>query len=95
MPNTTLLKSVKLDEGTVARIHQLSLAKNRSAHWIMKEAINAYVEKEEQLQQLNQDCIEAWERFQGDGLHVRADEVLTWLDTWGENDVMPAPQCHK
>ena len=39
--------SVKLDDDLKSRIQHLAETRNRSAHWIMREAIRDYVEREE------------------------------------------------
>jgi predicted transcriptional regulator len=28
-------------------------------------------------------------------LHATADEVDSWLDSWGSDNELPAPICHK
>lgn len=42
-----------------------------------------------------QDAINAWQEYQDTGLHVTGDKVITWLDTWGEENEQTAPVCHK
>ena len=42
-----------------------------------------------------QDAINAWNEYQETGLHVTGDEVIAWLDTWGEENEKAAPICHK
>ena len=39
--------SVKLDADTRGRVEKLAAACNRSAHWVMREAIGQYVVREE------------------------------------------------
>ena len=95
MPTVIIPQSVKLDQELVSRIKQLAESKKRSAHWVMREAISAYVEHEEQVQRLNQENIDAWNAFQKNGLHVTANEVTAWLDSWGADEVKAAPKCHK
>jgi len=40
--------SVKLDDELKSRIQHLANARHRSPHWIMREAIRNYVEREEE-----------------------------------------------
>ncbi|MBL8576727.1 MAG: CopG family ribbon-helix-helix protein [Mesorhizobium sp.] len=87
--------SIKLDEDLKGRIQHLAEARRRSAHWIMREAIAQYVEREEQRETLRQDTLRAWEEFQASGLHATADEVDKWLASWGAENEQPAPECHK
>lgn len=87
--------SIKLDDELKGRVQQLAEVRRRTPHWIMREAIAQYVEREEKREALRQDCIEAWEDYQATGLHATAEEVDAWLASWGNADELPAPVCHK
>jgi predicted transcriptional regulator len=93
--NTAKPVSVKLDSDTRARVEQLAQARNRTAHWMMREAISQYVDREEKRDAFKQDTINAWKEYQETGLHATADEVETWLNSWGTDNELPAPICHK
>lgn len=86
--------SVKLDDDLRERIQSLAESKQRSAHWIMREAIRTYVEKEEVQQNLNQASEEAMEHYSKTGLHVTHAEVTKWLESWGTDEELDPPQCH-
>ena len=86
--------SVKLDLSTRARVENLAEARQRTAHWVMREAITQYVDREEKREAFRQDTIKAWEEYRSTGLHVTADEADTWLAQLEQgNDVEP-PECH-
>lgn len=87
--------SVKLDSDTRTRIEQLAETRHRTTHWLMREAIKQYVEREEKREAFRQDTIKAWDEYQETGLHTTAAEVDTWLASWGTENELPAPQCHK
>lgn len=87
--------SVKLDPDIRARIEHLAQARHRTTHWLMREAISQYVEREEKREAFRQDAIRAWEEYQETGLHATAAEVDAWLVSWGTESERPAPQCHK
>lgn len=87
--------SVKLDDGMKGRVQHLAKARKRTSHWIMREAISQYVEREEKREMLRQDTLEAWTEFQETGLHATAEEVDQWLASWGTESEQPAPECHK
>jgi predicted transcriptional regulator len=87
--------SVKLDPDTRARIENLAEARHRTAHWVMREAISQYVDREEKREAFRQDAIKAWDEYQETGLHATAGEVDTWLASWGTENELPAPVCHK
>ncbi len=75
--------SLKLDEELKGRVQQLAETRRRSAHWIMREAITQYVEREEKREVLRQETLKAWDDFESNGLHATADEVEKWLSGWG------------
>jgi predicted transcriptional regulator len=97
MSNTTPVKtvSVKLDQDTRAKIENIAEAQNRSAHWVMREAISQYVDREEKRAAFRKDTLKAWDEYQQTGLHVTATEVDTWLASWGTENPLPTPICHK
>lgn len=91
----TRAMSVKLDLTTRTRVENLAEARHRSAHWLMREAICQYVEREEKREAFRQDTIKAWVEYQETGLHATAEEVDAWLASWGTENELPAPICHK
>jgi predicted transcriptional regulator len=86
--------SLKLDTATKERVHRLASARRRSPHWIMREAVQQYLEREEKREQLRQDALVAWADYQTTGLHVTAREADAWLARLeaGKNAVIP--KCH-
>lgn len=87
--------SLKLDDELKGRVQHLAESRRRSAHWIMREAIAQYVEREEKREALRRETLNAWDEFQATGLHVTAGEVENWLSKWGTDDEHAAPECHK
>ena len=87
--------SLNLDDELKGRVQQLAEARGRSSHWIMREAIAQFVEREEKREALRQGTLEAWNEFEATGLHVTGAEVEKWLSTWGIDDELSAPECHK
>lgn len=87
--------SIKLDDELKGRVQNLAAARRRTSHWIMREAIAQYVEREEKREVLRQHTLEAWEEFRATGLHATAEEVEKWLSSWGTENELPAPECHE
>jgi predicted transcriptional regulator len=86
--------AIKIDEETKTRLKTLAAARDRTPHWLMREAITQYVDREEKREALRQDTLQAWEQFQATGLHVTGDEADAWLQQLEQgNDVEP-PECH-
>lgn len=87
--------AVKIDADMKERMKRLAGARHRTTHWVMREAIREYVEREEKREALKQEAINAWQEYQETGLHVTGDEVIAWLDSWGDENEQTAPVCHK
>lgn len=86
--------SIKLDEELKDREQRLADSRERSAHWLMRAAIEEYVDREERREAFKREALEAWETYQTTGLHVTSDEMRKWLASWGTEDELPAPKCH-
>lgn len=96
MQNTSISPvAIKLDQATKDRVKHLADAKDRSAHWLMKEAISQYLDREEEREQLKKQSLESWQSYQETGLHVTGAEVKDWLATWGEAEQKSKLECHK
>jgi len=87
--------SLKIDDALKSRVQTLATQRRRSSHWIMLEAIQQYVEREEARENFKQDAVAAWEACQETGLHLTGQEVRAWLDTWGSEQEMVVPECHR
>lgn len=86
--------SLKLDDATKARVKLLAAARDRSPHWIMREAIREYVEREEKREAFARSAVEAWTSYRETGLHVTGEEAAGWLESWGTAGEGPPPACH-
>ena len=87
--------SVKLDDELKSRIQHLADARQRSAHWIMCEAIRNYVEREEARESFKQEALASWAAYQETGQHLTGQEVRDWLNTWGTDKETEIPACHE
>ena len=90
-PATT---SLKLDVELKERVQRLAAARRRSAHWIMREAVEQYVGREEKREQYRQDALAAWSEYQATGLHATAEEADAWLSKLEAGEDAEAPSCH-
>ncbi len=93
--STTRAVAIKLDQDIRERVQRLADARQRTPHWMMKEAISQYLEREEKREALRQDAVNVWNEYKTTGMHVSADEVTAWLETWGDENEQAAPICHK
>ena len=78
--------AIKIDDDIKAR--------HRTAHWVMREAITQYVNREEKREAFRQDTIKAWEDFRLTGLHVSADKADAWLAALEQGQDREPPECH-
>lgn len=86
--------SIKLDDGLKGRVQHLAKVRRRSSHWIMREAITQYVEREEKREAFRQDALQAWEEYQQTGLHLTLEEADAWLAKLEAGDDAEPPKCH-
>lgn len=86
--------AIKLDDDTKARVKRLADARQRTPHWLMREAISQYVEREEKRESFRQDTLKAWEDYRTTGLHVSADEADVWLAQLEQGTDIEPPECH-
>jgi predicted transcriptional regulator len=93
MPNAATT-SLKLDSELKERVQQLARARRRTAHWIMREAVEQYVGREEKREQFRQDALAAWDEYRATGLHVTADRADEWLAKLEAGEDAEAPECH-
>lgn len=91
MPKT-INTGVKLDEALHTRLKALGALKERSPHWLMRTAIEEYVEREEAAEREQQEDMERWQRYQLTGHAIPHDQATAWLDSIGSDNELPCPR---
>ena len=91
-PRTT---SLKLDAEIKTRLQRLAETRRRSSHWLMREAIEQYVDREERRETLREDALAAWSEYQATGLHATAEEVDAWLARLEAGEDAEPPTVHE
>jgi predicted transcriptional regulator len=93
---TTVLRpvSIKLEQGEHDRLKSLADARHRKPHFLMKEAIKQYLDREEARESFKQEALASWQEYQETGQHLTGQEVTQWLETWGTDQEKAAPVCH-
>lgn len=91
---TPVTTSLKLDVELKQRVQRLAATRRRTAHWILREAVEQYVAREEQRERFRQDALAAWDEYQATGLHVSAEEADAWLARLEAGEDAEAPECH-
>jgi len=85
--------AIKLPQQDKDRLQQLGVTKKRSAHWLAKEAITQYLDREEAAEQFKQESVARWEEYCHTGKSVPHDAVMRWLDSWSTENELEAPKC--
>ena len=86
--------AIKVEADIKERVKRLAEARNRTPHWLMREAIRQYVDREEKREAFRQDAINAWNDYQATGLHVTLDEADAWLARMEAGKDAEPPECH-
>lgn len=91
---TAINMTVKLNAEECQSLKDLAVAKNRTSHFLMKEAIQRYIKDEEAEQMAVNIAAASVEHYQQTGLHVTLDEVKTWANELKTNRAAKIPACH-
>ncbi|AGY60357.1 CopG family ribbon-helix-helix protein [Gloeobacter kilaueensis] len=83
---------VKLDETLHNRLKQLGVLKARTPHWLMRTAIEEYVEREEAYEREKQEDVERWQRYQTLNHAIPHEQVSAWLGSIGTGNEQPCPK---
>ena len=100
MPSHTIDKqrtanvTVKLEESDRARIKSLAAVKNRTSHYIMREAIQKYLEAEELELRFINAAETSLEEYKANGLHITLEEFSGWATKLKTSPDAPMPTCH-
>ncbi len=89
----TEIMSVKLKSQDRDRLKHLAEARKRTPHWLAKEAITQFLEREEAVECFRQESLGAWKEFQRSGESVSNEQVMDWLDSWEAEDEIETPKC--
>ena len=75
---------MKLDEETRERLKRLGEARQRSSHWLMKEAVARYLDTEERFEREKAEDSARWQRFVETGAAIPQEEAAVRLRALAE-----------
>ena len=84
--------AVKLDPQTKTRLKSLGGKIDRTPHWIMKEAIEQYLDEQERYWKEREEDMARWEHYSLTGEFVPHESVATWLESVGTQDETSCPK---
>ena len=83
--------AIKLPDNDRTRLKRLADIKKRSSHWLAKEAISQYLDREEASERFRQETLDRWEEYRQTGVTVSNETVMEWLESWGTDNEKKAP----
>ncbi len=86
--------AIKIDDDIKERVKRLALARNRTPHWLMRDAILQYVDREEKRETFRSDAIAAWNAYPATGLHASMEEADLRLEKLETGEDVEPPACH-
>lgn len=87
--------SIKIDDELKNRIQHLAGLRQRSSHWIMREAIAQYVEREEARESFKAGSFGVVGGVSGNRSASDRPKTRAWLNTWGTEAEAELPKCHE
>ena len=72
-------QGIKLDENTQDRLKALAEKRKRSPHWLMRTAIEDYLDHEEQYEAEKAEDMARWEQYLITGQAIEGDKMETIL----------------
>jgi predicted transcriptional regulator len=89
MPST---QAIKLDDETSSRLKALAHQRNRSAHWLMREALQRYLAEEERYEREKAEDLAEYEDYLITGKAVDNETVTSWLNELTHAKKIPWPK---
>ncbi len=72
---------IRLDEDIQTRLKKLGARRDRSPHYLMKEAVEIYLKREEDIETEKALLKSRWESFEITGETLSHDAVKAWAKT--------------
>jgi predicted transcriptional regulator len=76
----SITQAIKLDDETNNRLKALAHQRNRSAHWLMKDALERYLTEEERYEREKAEDLAEYEDYMLTGKAIDNETVTSWLN---------------
>lgn len=86
------MTSVRMPDDLMVKLDAIANKMRRSKGWIIKDAVTQYIESEELKAKRLQDTLEALDDVKA-GRVIDGDEVVDWLESWGDEDEKEPIDC--
>ncbi len=74
-----ITQGIKLTGEERDRLQALGKSKDRSLHWLMKKAVDEYMEREEKTEREKREDTARWERYVLTGEHHSQTDMESWM----------------
>jgi predicted transcriptional regulator len=85
-------QAIKLDDETSKRLKGLAQQRNRSAHWVMRAALERYLAEEEQYEREKAEDLAEYEDYLQTGRGISQQVMGTWLKELVDDPKAPWPK---
>lgn len=76
----SITQAIKLDDETNDRLKVLARQRNRSAHWLLRDALQRYLAEEERYEREKAEDLAEYEDYLLTGKSIPNDTVASWLN---------------
>jgi predicted transcriptional regulator len=87
-----ITQGIKLDETTRGRLKDLAAKRDRTPHYLMKAAIERYLDAEERYEREKAEDMAEYEDYQLTGKAVENEKVVAWLEDLANGKQRPCPR---
>jgi predicted transcriptional regulator len=87
--------TVKLEDADRERLKRIATARNRTPHYILREALHRYLEEEEAQQRFVEAAQASLDQYRATGQHVTLQEFGAWATALKTDPKAPMPAWHK
>jgi len=88
----SVTQGIKLDDDTSKRLKTLSSQRKRSAHWLMRDAIERYLTEEERYEREKAEDLAEYEDYLQTGRSISQKEMSAWLEKLVHDKNAPWPK---
>lgn len=76
----SITQAIKLDDETNNRLKVLARQRNRSVHWLLRDALQRYLAEEERYEREKAEDLAEYEDYLLTGKAISNDVVASWLN---------------
>jgi predicted transcriptional regulator len=83
---------VKLDDETRKRLAELGAIRDRSPHWLMRQAIDQFLDREERYEREKREDMAEWQDYLLTRKGIDGEKMEVWLEQLAQGKQAPCPE---